>query len=312
MNINRMIRPLFILLLAAALGWPAVSFGSAKDAPLIPMQDFFRNPEKVSFTLSPDGKHIAFLMSWKDRFNVYVQKVGEDKPVRITSAEKRDIPGYAWANNERITYVQDTGGDENFRLYAVNIDGSSPRALTPFPNVKVRIVDRLEDDDNEMLIAMNKRDPKIFDVYRIDVNTGRMSLIAENPGDIEGWLTDNQGKLRVAVATDGLQSTLLYRKTEAEPFRPVLTTDFKDSIDPLFFTFDDKHLYVASNMGRDKSAIYTFDVENGRNLKLIYERPDVDVDHLIRSKKRKCLIQMGKLLMLSWNPMGSRLSICNF
>lgn len=243
----------------------------------------------TDFTLSPDGEHIAFMMPWERRLNVFVRRVSEDKASRITHAQERDIAGYAWANNRRIAYIQDNGGDENFRLYAVDIDGANFKALTPFEDVRVRIVDRLEDIDDQMLISMNQRNKRIFDVYRININTGEMKMVAENPGNISGWLTDNDGKLRVAVATDGVNTTLLYRQIEAEAFRPIVTTDFKDSIDPLYFTFDNKHLYVASNIDRDKKAIFKYDVETGKHLELIYEHPQVDVIGILRSKKRQVL-----------------------
>ncbi len=79
------------------------------------------------------------------------------------------------------------------------------------------------------------------------------------------------------MATDGLTDTLLYRPTEAEAFRPVAATNFKDTLDPLYFTFDDRDLYVATNLGRDKQAIYRYDPEKGKMLDLIYENPEVDV-----------------------------------
>ena len=93
-----------------------------------------------------------------------------------------------------------------------------------------------------------------------------VKMVAENPGNISRWLTDNNGRLRVAVATDGVNSTLLYRQTEAGSFRPIVTTHFKDSIDPLYFTFDNHHLFVASNIGRDKKAIFKYDVETGNSI----------------------------------------------
>ena len=243
----------------------------------------------TNVTLSPDGKHIAFMRPWQRRLNVFVRRVGENNASQITHAQERNIAGYAWGNNRRIVYVRDSGGDENFRLYAVDIDGSNFKELTPFENVRVRIVDRLEDIENDMLIGMNKRNKRIFDVYRININTGKMKMVAENPGNISGWLTDNNGRLRVAVATDGVNTTLLYRQTEAGSFRPIVTTHFKDSIDPLYFTFDNHHLYVASNIGRDKKAIFKYDVETGKHLELIYEHPQVDVSGILRSKKRKVL-----------------------
>jgi dipeptidyl aminopeptidase/acylaminoacyl peptidase len=267
----------------------------AQEPRLIPLRDFFKNPVMTDVTLSPDGQYIAFLKPWEHRLNVFVRKVGETSVSRITSARKRDIAGYAWANNRRIVYVQDNGGDENFRLYAVDIDGSNFNEITPFEGVRVGIVDRLEDSEDEMLISMNKRDKRIFDVYRININTGKMKMTAENPGNISGWLTDNNGRLRAAVATDGVNTTLLYRRTEAEPFRPVVTTDFKDSIEPLFFTFDNSQLYVASNIGRDKKAIFKYDPETGRHLELIYEHPQVDVVGILRSKKRSVLTGVSYL-----------------
>jgi dipeptidyl aminopeptidase/acylaminoacyl peptidase len=281
------------LIVLAALG--AASFAWAKEAPLIPMKDFFRNPEKVYFQLSPNGAYLAFLQPWQSRLNVHVQKIGEETATRVTEATARDVAGYAWKGNERIIYILDKGGDENFRLYAVNIDGTNPKDLTPFEKVRVEIVDILEDNPTEMLISMNKRNPQLFDVYRINVNTGEMIQIAENPGNIAGWTTDNAGLLRVATTSDGVNTSLLYRKTEADSFRTIVTTSFKEQIAPLYFTFDDTQLYVSSNIDRDKSAIFRYDVENGKFLDLIYEHPEVDVDRILRSKLRKVVTGVAYL-----------------
>jgi dipeptidyl aminopeptidase/acylaminoacyl peptidase len=258
-------------------------------APLIPLEDFFRNPDRVGYRLSPDGEHIAFLMPWESRLNVHVQRIGADEAVRVTSATERDIAAFAWANNRRLVYVQDSGGDENFHLYAVDVDGANATELTPFEGVKVEIVDDLEDNDDEMLIAMNRRDPRLFDVYRIDINSGESELIASNPGNIEEWITDNAGRLRVAQATDGVNTTLLYRPTEDEDFQPVQTISFKDTLNPIFFTFDDQHLYVTSNLSSDREAIYRYDPATGEHLELVYEHPEVDVDALLRSKARQTI-----------------------
>jgi dipeptidyl aminopeptidase/acylaminoacyl peptidase len=260
-----------------------------KGEPLIPMKDFFRNPEKTAFKISPDGQYLAFLMPWQHRLNVYVQRIGEDRVTRVTQATQRDITDYLWAKNGRIVYLQDQAGNENYRAYAVNADGSNPMELTPFPQVKVQILDDLEENPDEILIGMNRRNPRFFDAFRVNVYTGALTLVGENPGNITGWMADNQGRVRVAVATDGLTDTLLYRPTEAEAFRPVVTTNFKDTLDPLCFTFDDRDLYVSSNLGRDKQAIYRYDPEKGKLLDLIYENPEVDVDTLLRSKKRRII-----------------------
>ena len=257
---------------------------------IIPLEDFFRNPEMSSFQLSPNGKYISYMKPWEDgnrMMNVYVRPIGSDEEVRITGASKRSLYGYFWLNENRIAYVQDEGGDENIHIYAVNIDGSNNIDLTPFENIQARITDDLEDNPDYMLVALNKRNPRIHDVYRMNVNSGEMEMIAENPGNIQGWMTDNDGKLRIATTSDGVNTSLLYRENESEDFRPILTTNFKESVSPLYFTFDNQELYVASNRGRDKSAIFKFDLGTAKEGELIFENDEVDVYGLMRSKKRK-------------------------
>ena len=258
-------------------------------APLIPMQDFFRNPEKSSFKISPNGEHIAYMKPWKARMNVFVMDMVTKKEVRLTSSQERGIYWFAWLNNNRIGYIKDEGGNENMHFYAVNIDMSNEIDLTPFENVQARIIDDLEDDPNHIIMGLNKRNPQIHDPYRINVNDGKMDMIAENPGNISEWMTDHDGKLRIAITSDGVNTSLLYRDKESDGFKPILTTDFKVSVAPLFFTFDDKNLYVASNRGRDKTAIFEFDLNKSKEGRLIFEHDEVDVSGLMYSRKRKVL-----------------------
>ena len=259
---------------------------------MIPLKDFFRNPEMSSFSLSPDGKHISYMKPWEEgnrMMNVYVRPIGSNDEIRITDASKRSLYGYFWINDNRIAYVQDKGGDENIHIYAVDIDGKNNIDLTPFENIQARITDDLEDDPNFMLVALNKRNPQIHDVYRLNVNNGDMDMIAENPGNISGWGTDHDGKLRIATTSDGVNTGLLYRENEEDDFKSILTTNFKESVSPLFFTFDNKELYVSSNRGRDKSAIFKFDLETAKEGELIFEHDEVDVYGLMSSKKRKVI-----------------------
>ena len=259
---------------------------------MIPLKDFFRNPEMSSFSLSPDGKHISYMKPWEEgnrMMNVYVRPIDSNDEIRITDASKRSLYGYFWINDNRIAYVQDKGGDENIHIYAVDIDGKNNIDLTPFENIQARITDDLEDDPNFMLVALNKRNPQIHDVYRLNVNNGDMDMIAENPGNISGWGTDHDGKLRIATTSDGVNTSLLYRENEDDDFKSILTTNFKESVSPLFFTFDNKELYVSSNRGRDKSAIFKFDLETAKEGELIFEHDEVDVYGLMSSKKRKVI-----------------------
>ncbi len=260
-----------------------------QKAPLIPMEDFFRNPKKSSFQISPCGSHVAFMKPWKTRMNVFVMDMNTKREKRLTTSESRSIYGFTWLTNNRIGYVKDDGGDENMHFYAINIDGTNEIDLTPFDNIQARIVDDLEEDPNNVIIGLNKRNTQIHDPYRIDINDGTMKMIAENPGNISSWMTDHDGKLRIAITSDGVNTSILHRQSETEKFKPILTTDFKVSVSPLFFTFDNQNLYVSSNRDRDKASIFEFDLNEGKEGKLLFEHNKVDVSGLMYSKKRKVL-----------------------
>jgi len=282
-------RRVFIWLLLAAVFAICSPPAHAAASGIIPLEDFFRNPEKAGFQLSPDGEHVAFLQPWSSRLNVYVQKVGSTKVTRITGATARDIGGFYWVNDDRIAYLQDEGGDENFRIYAVNTDGTDRKDLTSFQNTRAGLVDGLRDSDDEILITLNKRDARVFDVYRVNVDTGEMKLVAENPGNIAGWLTDHDGKVRAAVTEDGVNTGLLYRETEQAPFRTVAKTDFRESIRPLLFSYDNRYLYVSSNVGRDKRAVFKYDPATGKELELVFKHPTVDVVDLLSSYHKQAI-----------------------
>jgi len=288
-----MIRMLSVVVLPLmAAGVIAAETGNQpeKAPPLVPLGDFFRNPVGAAYQVSPAGDYLSWLAPWENRLNVFVQPVdGSKEPVRLTQATKRDISGYFWAAKDQIVYLQDDGGDENFHLYSIGVDGSGQRDLTPFPGVRVGVVDDLREDEDHLLIEMNKRDARVFDVFRLNTRNGEMELVAENPGSVSGWVTDHDGKVRAAVQTDGVNTELLYRATEKEPFKKVLVTDFRESADPMFFTYDNKELYASSNIGRDKSAIVRLDPATGKELEVLFEHPEVDVGGLVGSDKRKVL-----------------------
>jgi dipeptidyl aminopeptidase/acylaminoacyl peptidase len=256
---------------------------------MIPLEDFFRKPDRTMLRLSPGGGHLSWMAPWERRLNVFVQDLATGGVTRVTSHAERDVGGYMWASDERLIYLRDSGGDENYRLHAVGRDGSNPLDLTPYDGVKTGIVDELEDDDAHILFQMNRRNPEVFDVYRLDVHTGEMERIAENAGNVQSWHTDHDGRLRLAVTTDGVNTSLLFREAESDAWRTVATYNFKEYASPRMFTFDNRALYVSSNVGRDTAAVFEYDPATGREGRLICEHPEVDVSHLMYSRARRCL-----------------------
>ena len=282
---------LFALVFVCALANAAdAEFSPASNKiPKISMEDFFKNPETAAYAVSPDGTKLAFAKPWEHRMNVYIRDIESGQEKRITSASERDIAGFFWKGSERIVYAQDNQGDENFHVYIVNINNNEARDLTPFENVRAGVLDDLEEDPAHMLIEMNKDNPEVFDIYRCVLDTGELIKIGENPGNITGWMTDHAGKLRAAVATDGVNETLLYKADESEDFHELITTNFKETFVPLMFDYDNKLMYVESNLSRDKSALYTFNPDSNKILDLVFEHPEVDLGGILSSKKRKII-----------------------
>ena len=270
---------------------PTPSVGTQKNSavpPKIPMRDFFKNPVSRGYELSPDGQTISFLQPWESRLNIWIRPVAGGEAKRLTSEKDRDIQEYAWKESGYLIYGQDTKGDENFHLKRVDVKTGDVKDLTPFPKVRAELIDDLEDvSETDIIATMNKRNPELFDAYRINVVTGEMKMVAENPGKVTQWVTDHAGRLRAAITSDGVNTSLLTRADENSPFKTVITTNFRESITPQFYTFDDKAIYATSNIGRDKNAVVTIAPETGKETGLLYQHPEVDVSGLSYSKKRK-------------------------
>jgi dipeptidyl aminopeptidase/acylaminoacyl peptidase len=255
------------------------------------LRDFFRNPERAYFRLSPDGKWLSYMQPWENRLNVYVQPLQDGKPVgeprRLTSETARDISIYYWKGPDRILYVKDFGGDENFHVVSVDVKTGQVQDLTPGDKVRAEIIDDLEQHSTDILISHNRRDPKVFDVYRVNVATGESRLVAQNPGNVTGWVTDHEGTVRVAIASDGVNRTFMTRAKDGEPFSKVFTTSFREEVEPQVFTPDNRRLYANSNRGRDKKAIVLMDPATGKEEQVVFVHPEVDAWSVGYSKLRK-------------------------
>ncbi len=289
----------------------AVSAPAGSAPALIPLRNFFKTPEKSYFRLSPDGKYLSYMQPWAEagagaanptRKNIFIQAIdASGKPVgeakRLTSETARDVANYSWKSSGHILFAKDFGGDENFHVVSVGIDGGlgggTVKDLTPYAGVRAEMVDDLINDDAHILVQHNQRDKKVFDVYKINVKTGASELVAKNPGNITSWVTDHAGKVRAAGTSDGVNTSLLYRATEKDEFKPVVTTNFRESVDPLFFTFDNKRMYVNSNRGRDKKAIVELDLVTAKEGKVLFEHPDVDAGSMAFSQERKVLTEIN-------------------
>ncbi|NYT85979.1 alpha/beta hydrolase family protein [Pollutimonas harenae] len=262
------------------------------------VQDFFRNPERGFFRLSDDGAMLGFMEpvsidGQAARMNVCVQALDGSTPTgairQLTKETERDIAQYFWKGSDTIIYEKDFKGDENFHVLTVDVKSGTLTDLTPFPGVRASIEDDLEDDPDHILISHNGRNPEVFDVYRANIRSGQLTLVAENPGNIIGWQTDHKGHVRAGIASDGLHTTLLYRDTEADEFQPIITTDFRTSVVPQFFTPDNRAMYALSNRGRNYLALVIIHPDDPDNEEFIFSATGNDLDGAGYSRLRQVL-----------------------
>lgn len=261
--------------------------------PVISVEDFFRKPEKVSLSVSPDGEKIAYMGPYQEKMNVFYYPIGVDSAIRLTNELERSIYAYSWVNNNTIIYFKDVGGDENLQIFAVNIEDGKTQPVFAKEGVRANPLDYMLEKPDEILIATNERNPQVFDPYRFNLKTGEMTMLAENPGDIVGWFTDHEGRLRMAVATDGVNQRVLYRDNEDEDFRQIKSLSFKDNFSPVIFDFNNEKIYAFSNLGRDKDAVVLYDPQTDEEVEVIFKPEEVDASGLGYSKKRKVITHVG-------------------
>lgn len=248
-------------------------------APFIEMEAFFKNGDKTTFKISPDGKHYSYRADYKGKMNIFIQNIETQTTVRVTNDTLRSILFYGWKGN-RIIYIQDNNGDENYHLFSVNPDGSDLKDLTPFPGVRAEEIDQLRDlpgRESEMVVGLNKRTPEYFDPYLINVETGDLKLLYENKGNFNQWLVDHNAVVRMALLTDGVNNTWHYRDSELDSFQPLMTTNFKETFTPWSFDQNNKTIFALSNLRRDKIALIAYDPKAKKEIKELFSDSDYDL-----------------------------------
>src|SRR5579884_1805979 len=272
-----MLIPKFVLALAVLL--LAVALVPAAQPPLIPRQILFGNPTKAAPEIAPDGKHLSYLAP-DDRnvLQVWVQTVGKDDAHPVTEDKKRGIRIHFWAfAPNTLLYLQDHDGDENFHLYAVDVETSKTRDLTPFEGVRAQVTGLDRHHPDEVLVSLNKRDPRVFDVYRLDLKGGEAKLDTKNPGDVLGWEADPDFRIRVAqAATPDGGSEIRWRPDKKSEWKTAVKWGPEDADGSVIgFTADGKSLWLESSEGRDTLALVKRDLETGKE-EVVASNPHAD------------------------------------
>lgn len=273
-----------------AAGWAALP-------PLIPREVLVGNPVKSSPRISPDGTRLSFLAPAADGvMNVWVQTLGTDDAVQVTNDRHRGIRMHLWAEDgHHLLYLQDTNGDENFHVYSVDLDTRIVRDLTPFQGIRASTVLLDRAHPNEILVGLNLRDRRVFDMHRVDLATGAVVRDTLNPGDVIGWFTDSDFVIRAAMAHNPVDAstTLRVRDGKDAPWRDLITWPFGENGSAVSFTADGKKLYVETSLGSDTTRLALVDAASGKELATLAHNPKVDVGNVIVHPDTKVVQAVG-------------------
>jgi dipeptidyl aminopeptidase/acylaminoacyl peptidase len=249
---------------------------------LIPREVLFGNPERTQPRISPDGKLLAYLAPLNGVLNVWMGPVGGEDFEPVTNDEKRGIRVYSWAEDGRhLIYLQDRDGDENWRLYAVELGSAarSARDLTPFDGVQAQLLEESKRFPEEVLVELNKRDPRLHDVHRLNLTTGELELIAQNPGNVAGWVADENLTVRVALAaTPEGGFDLLFREREEDDWRKLLSWGPEDALSsgPVDLSGDGTRMFLRDSRGANAARLVELDLSTER-VDILAEDPQYDV-----------------------------------
>ena len=278
---RKTMKQFFIGLAVVCLGIYFIDVIKAQGCKLIPLEVLFGNAEKkVQPRISPNGQYLAYIAPENNVLNIWLKKIDENDDKAITHDKDRGISGFWWSyDNKRIFYSQDTAGNENWRLYSIDIEDESIKEYTPFDNVQVRLIEYVKDFPTRMLIGLNKRDPKVHDVYELNTATGDVTLVIENPGRVIQWIADHNlvilGKLE--TLEDG-SFKLSVRDSINAPWREIAIFTAEDgSPSNIFFSKDDKFIYLTDPRNNNTSRFIKMALDSGE-ITVLASDPEFDVE----------------------------------
>lgn len=281
---------LIVITLASLLASPLLA-QKQPATPLIPREVLFGNPERANPQISPDGTQLGYLAPVDGVLNVWIRTLGKSDDRAVTADKKRGIRNFTWQfDNRHILYTQDVGGDENWRLYQTDISSKQTKDLTPFDKVRVDIVAYDWKTPDTILVQMNKRNPELFDVHRIDLKTGKVDLDTENPGDVQSWQADNALQIRAAQVQTPDGGTIIRVRNDAKsPWRDLMKWGPDETFGGLNgFTPDNKAIWVTTSLDVNAARLLEIDIGTGKQ-KVVAEDPQFDVNGTVNNPKTNAL-----------------------
>jgi dipeptidyl aminopeptidase/acylaminoacyl peptidase len=251
---------------------------------LIPRQVLFGNPERISPRLSPDGTTLAWIAPDQGVLNVWTAPVGPggvawDAARVITQDRERGIRVFTWAHDRRhLLYLQDAGGDENWRLFSVDLPAMHRRDLTPYPGVQAQIIAVEKNRPGEVLVGLNRDNPQLHDVYRLTLASGELVKETENPGFIS-WVADTGLNIAAGAAAQPDGGVVIMMRDDTDgAWRPLIAFAAEDAMTsgPVSMSRDGRSMLVMSSVDANTGQLVRIDLASGA-AKVLAGDPGADV-----------------------------------
>jgi dipeptidyl aminopeptidase/acylaminoacyl peptidase len=261
------------------------------SSPVIPRDVLFGNPERANPQISPDGRQLGYLAPVNGVLNVWIRTIGKNDDRAVTDDKYRGIRNFLWqGDNQHVLYAQDSGGDENWRVHQTDIATKQTVDLTPFEKARADIIAYDWKLPDTLLVQINKRNPQVFDVYRIDLKTAKVEMDAENPGDVAIWTADNAQQIRAAqVQTKDGGTIVRVRDDVKSPWRELIHWGPDETFGNVVgFTPDNQKLWVDTSLDVNAARMLEIDIATGKR-RVIAEDPNFDVSTAITNPKTNAL-----------------------
>ena len=257
------------------------------------ISDYFSKAQTKLYTISADGSELAFMKFNGEDYDLYVRDIESGAERSLGVPIEGSVTRLVW-KEQHLLYLEDLHGDWSTNLHSVNTQTGAHINLTPFDKIHVKMVSLLPDSQGVVLIAHNQREERSSDVYRLNVITGQMRMVAQSPGNVIFWLPDRTGVIRAAIVSDASGSRLMYRKTNQDPFKAIQETSFNGILWPVAFCEDNQCFYALSNLSTNNRSLVVYNPEERRIVKELYVPENVDLYEAYFSEKH------GEVAMLSY------------
>lgn len=260
----------------------------------LPIEDFFKDAEFTSVSLSPTGEYITVSVPEGDRTLLAAFRVSDMELVgKWDYGANKHIDRVRWVNDERfLLFVSEKVGRYDFRVgrpdvYASNVDGTQ-RADIPNGGT-YQIVDTLDSDPRSILVSRSIDSAFLF---RLDVYDGRTRTVATAPIRFGSFLVDRDGAVRYAIGSEESGASVTLRR-QGEDWEEVHTSPMGGSVRfPLGFAEDGKSVYFAVSEDGGPSRIVLIDPET-REERELAGNPHVDPVDMLPSSSRDRMLAVA-------------------